>query len=142
MTDIIVDTITTEPVKVKKPRAPKGASAPPRREKETAVVKEEKVAVVAPKKTKKAAVVEEKVAVAEPSVVAPKRTKKVKMVEPVVEDEAEPEPEVKAKRAPSAYNTFVKKHMATDAVKALPPRERFAHISKLFKASKEEKASA
>jgi hypothetical protein len=35
----------------------------------------------------------------------------------------------KARRPPTAYNLFCKEMMATEAVKALPNRERFAFIS-------------
>lgn len=45
-------------------------------------------------------------------------------------------PKIKTKRLPSKYNLFVKEHMQTDEVKKLAPKERFSHISKLYKDSK------
>ncbi len=40
----------------------------------------------------------------------------------------------KVKRAPSAYNNFVKAKSVTPAIKALPFRQRMAAIAKLWKA--------
>lgn len=40
----------------------------------------------------------------------------------------------KVKRQPTAYNDFFKQQMATEQVKALPPKERMAHVAGLWKA--------
>jgi len=50
--------------------------------------------------------------------------------------EPEPKPE-KKKRAPSAYNLFVKEQMAK--LKDTPPKERFSKISELWKKEKAKK---
>jgi hypothetical protein len=94
---------------------------------------------------KKATKVVEKEPEAPPAVV-PKKTRKPRARLVIQEEEVEERvaspvakaPKTpKAKRAPSAYNLWVKTHMAKDEIKALPPRERFAKISALYKASKE-----
>ncbi len=45
---------------------------------------------------------------------------------------------VKDKKKPSAYNMFVKKHMATDKVKKLEPRDRMKYIGAIWKEHKED----
>ena len=52
---------------------------------------------------------------------------------PVEEKPVEQKPE-KKKRAPSAYNLFVKEHMKNFA--HLPPKERMSEVAKLYKESK------
>jgi hypothetical protein len=78
------------------------------------------------------------VAVAPVAPVAPvkaKKTKAKKELEIVIPETPAPAIE-KKKRALSAYNLFVQKHIKTDAIKALPPKERFAKISEMYKAEK------
>ncbi len=72
----------------------------------------------------------------------PKGRKKTEVVSVPAEIPAKQEeqllltPKIKTKRLPSKYNLFVKEHMQTDEVKKLASKERFAHISKLYKDSK------
>ena len=51
-----------------------------------------------------------------------------------------PTPKPKRKRAPTEYNKFVSKHMKTKKIQKLPPRERFAAISVLYKKHKAKKS--
>jgi len=51
-------------------------------------------------------------------------------------DSVEVVKKVKVKRAPSAYNLFVKDKMQDASVKALPPKERMGAIGALWKAQK------
>jgi hypothetical protein len=46
---------------------------------------------------------------------------------------------VKGVRKPSAYNEFVKKHMATDKVKKLNHRDRMKYVAAIWKEHKEKK---
>jgi len=69
-----------------------------------------------------------------------KRAKKVKeIVDPVVEvvEEKTDDKPVKKKRAPSAYNIFVKETIPK--LTHIPPKERFSEVSKLWKKHKEKK---
>ena len=70
-----------------------------------------------------------------------KRAKKfiVEDVEEVEDktDEKPTEKPVKKKRAPSAYNLFVKETIPK--LSHIPPKERFAEVSKLWKKQKEQK---
>ena len=62
------------------------------------------------------------------------------LVEEVEEKvKVEPKPE-KKKRAPSAYNLFVKEQMSK--MKDVPPKERFSKISELWKKHKEKQEKA
>lgn len=62
------------------------------------------------------------------------------LVEEVEEKlEVQPKPE-KKKRAPSAYNLFVKEQMSK--MKDVPPKERFSKISELWKKHKAKMAKA
>jgi len=44
----------------------------------------------------------------------------------------------KQKKKPSAYNLFVKKHMATDKVKKLQPKDRLKYVGAIWKEHKED----
>lgn len=77
-----------------------------------------------------------------PAGLASKAGRKKAEITPVADEPVEPEeqllltPKIKTKRLPSKYNLFVKEHMQKDEVKKLAPKERFSHISKLYKDSK------
>ncbi len=47
------------------------------------------------------------------------------------------EPKPKRTRAPTKYNLFVKEQMATEKIKSLPPKEKFAVISTMWRNNKE-----
>jgi len=56
--------------------------------------------------------------------------------EPLVEQVKQEPPKPKAKRAPSAYNAFVKEHFSK--VKDLPTKERFKKLGEMWKNHKEQ----
>jgi len=58
------------------------------------------------------------------------------LAEKHAEDVVEVVKKPKVKRAPSAYNLFVKDKMQDPAVKALPPKERMGAIGQMWKAQK------
>jgi hypothetical protein len=65
----------------------------------------------------------------------PKRKPRKKKGEDVVEGgsvETESKPVKKEKRAPSAYNLFVKDAYKSKEVQKLPPKERFAKVAELW----------
>lgn len=70
-----------------------------------------------------------------------RRSKKVEEeVVEVVEEKSDDKPDdkpAKKKRAPSAYNLFVKETISK--LSHIPPKERFAEVSKLWKKQKEQK---
>ena len=97
-------------------------------------------------------VIDESNRVPEPEVVVEElpvkkvRQKRAKKVKPVVEEKADDKPvveektddkPVKKKRAPSAYNIFVKETIPK--LTHIPPKERFSEVSKLWKKQKEKK---
>ena len=84
-----------------------------------------------------------------PVAVRAKRVYK-KRVKKMIEEQTEPKvDEVKTsikalsleslerkKRVPSKYNLFVREQMTKQSIKDLPPKQRFAQVSKLWKESK------
>ena len=72
----------------------------------------------------------------------PKRKPRKKKGEDVVEGgsvETESKPVKKEKRAPSAYNLFVKDAYKSKEVQALDPKERFAKVAELWHKQKAKK---
>lgn len=63
-----------------------------------------------------------------------RRKKTVVSEKPVVE---KPVVEKKPKRAPSAYNLFVKDAYKRQEVQALPPKDRFSKVAELWQKEKE-----
>ena len=64
--------------------------------------------------------------------------KKTRQKKTVVEKTEKPVlSEKKPKRAPSAYNLFVKDAYKRDEVQALPPKERFSAVASLWQKQKE-----
>lgn len=97
-------------------------------------VSDEDTPVVKPVKVKKTRVkkasVKPVVSQSDDELVKVKKTKTKEINIPVVVD-------IKKKRAPSAYNLFIQEKMKDEDVKAMEPKLRFAHISKIYKARKE-----
>ena len=58
---------------------------------------------------------------------------------PVVSEKPVVEKEQKPKRAPSAYNLFVKECYKRDEVQKLPPKERFSKVAELWQKEKQKK---
>ena len=102
--------------------------------------KVEELAQVRPKKARTRKPREKKVVEVVPEVEGgaeekPKRKPRKKKGEDVVEGgsvEPESKPVKKEKRAPSAYNLFVKDAYKSKEVKKLPPKERFAKVAELW----------
>ena len=70
-----------------------------------------------------------------------KRQKKSVQKKPVSEKENEPveKPVEKPKRAPSAYNLFVKECYKREEVQKLPPKERFSKVAQMWQQEKKSK---
>ena len=69
-----------------------------------------------------------------------KKTRQKKVVEkPVVSEKPVVKPVEKIKRAPSAYNLFVKESYKLDEVQKLPPKERFSAVASLWQKEKAKK---
>ena len=76
----------------------------------------------------------------EETVEKPKKVKKTRQKKTVVEKPVEKpvvKPVEKIKRAPSAYNLFVKDAYKRDEVQALPPKDRFSAVASLWQKEKE-----
>ena len=110
---------------------------------------EEQVEVEKPKKTRKPRKKVEKVEEVEGGAVEeekpirppreqrkPRKKKGEDVVECTVVSESKP---VKQKRAPSAYNLFVKDAYKSEKVQKLPPKERFAKVAELWHKQKSKK---
>lgn len=73
------------------------------------------------------------------------RKKKVRVeeVKEVIKEEITDVPVVKAKRTrkPSSYNNFVSSSMKTEAIKKLPPKQRFKAVAELWKKEKSKSAN-
>ena len=68
-----------------------------------------------------------------------KKTRQKKVVEKPVEKPVV-KPVEKIKRAPSAYNLFVKESYKLDEVQKLPPKERFSAVASLWQKEKAKKS--
>ena len=70
-----------------------------------------------------------------------RKSRQKKVVEkPVVSEKPVVKPVEKIKRAPSAYNLFVKESYKLDEVQKLPPKDRFSAVASLWQKQKEKKS--